>query len=131
VPLFWTIDSRERVFTAVGEGEVSLADATSLLEVLAGARALSYRKLFDGRRVHSTMTGDELLTLCAKIRTYHEQGPVGALAIVGTHDQSVTFARLLGALAAADRPIKVFTSTRQARTWLDKQAAVPPNAQQS
>jgi hypothetical protein len=131
VPLFWTIDSKERLFTAAGEGEVSLADATSLLEVLAGARALSYRKLFDGRQVHSTMTDNELLTLCAKIRTYHEQGPVGALAIVATHDQSVTFARLLGALAAADRPIKVFTSARQARTWLDKEAAAPPNAQRS
>lgn len=105
-----------------------MADATALLEVLAGAQALSYRKLFDGRRVHSTMTGDELLTLCAKIRTYHEQGPLGALAIVATHEQSVTFARLLGALAAADRPIKAFTSTRQARTWLDKRAAAPPNA---
>jgi hypothetical protein len=29
--------------------------------------------------------------------------------------------RLLGALAAADRPIKMFTSLRQARTWLGDQ----------
>jgi hypothetical protein len=41
--------------------------------------------------------------------------------MVGTHEQTVRFARLLGALASADRPIKVFTSLRQARTWLDLQ----------
>jgi hypothetical protein len=67
------------------------------------------------------MTGEELLALCARIRGYHEQGPVGALAIVGTNEQFGTFARLLGALAAADRPMRMFTSLRQARTWLGDQ----------
>jgi hypothetical protein len=121
MPLYWTIDSKERLFTGGGEGEVTLDDAISLLEALAGAKALSYRKLFDGRAVQSMMTGDELLTVCAKIRSYHDQWPVGALAMVGTHEQTVRFARLLGALASADRPIKVYTSLRQARTWLDLQ----------
>ena len=72
MPLYWTIDSKERLFTAVGEGDVALADALSLLEALAGARALLYRKLFDGRAVQSTMTGDELLAVRAKIRAYHD-----------------------------------------------------------
>jgi hypothetical protein len=121
MPLYWTIDSKERLFTGVGEGEVTLADAMSLLEALAGAKALFYRKLFDGRAVQSAMTGDDLLVVCAKIRSYHDQARVGALAIVGTPEQTVMFARLLGVLASADRPIKVFTSPRQARTWLDKQ----------
>lgn len=122
MPLYWTIDSRKRLFTGIGEGDVTLEDALSLLEALAGARALSYRKLFDGRAVQSGMTMDELLALCAKIRTYHEQGPLGAVAMVGTPEQTVKFARLLGALASADRPMKVFSSLRQARNWLDQQA---------
>lgn len=121
MPLYWTIDSKRRLFTGVGEGEVTLADAMSLLKVLAGAKALSYRKLFDGRAVKSAMTGDDLLAVCVQIRTYHEQGHVGALAMVATPEQTVTFARLLGALAAADRPIKVFSSLRAARSWLDLQ----------
>ncbi len=121
MPFYWTIDSKKRLFTGVGEGEVTVADAMSLLEALAGAKALSYRKLFDGRAAQSTMTGDELLAICAKIRTYHEQARVGALAMVATHEQTVRFARLLGTLASAERPIKVFTSLRRARTWLDQQ----------
>jgi len=93
----------------------------SLLDALAGARALSYRKLFDSRAILSSMTGEELLAVCAKIRAYHEQGPVGALAIVCTPAQTLTFGRLLGALAAADRPIKMFARLQQARIWLDNQ----------
>ena len=123
MPLYWTINSKERVFTGVGEGAVTLADAVSLLEALAGAGALTYRKLFDGRAVQSTMTGDELMALCVKIRSYHDQGPIGALAVVCTDEQSVAFGRLLGALAAADRPIKLFTTPRRASNWLDQQPA--------
>lgn len=99
MPLYWTIDSKQRLFTGGGEGVVTFADAMSLLEALAGADALSYRKLFDGRAVQSAMTGEEVLAVCAAIRAYHAQGPVGALAMVGTAEQTVMFARLLGALA--------------------------------
>jgi hypothetical protein len=55
MPLYWTIDSKERFFTGVGEGEVTLRDAMSLLEALVGAGALSYRKLFDGRAVRASI----------------------------------------------------------------------------
>jgi hypothetical protein len=122
MPLYWTIDSKDRLFTGVGEGEVTLDDAMSLLEAMAGAGALPYRKLFDARAVTSKMTAEELLGVCAKIRTYRDQGPVGAVAIVATPELTLSFARLLGALASADRPMKVFTSLRQARNWLDQQA---------
>ena len=121
MPLYWTIDSKERLFTGSGEGKVTFADAMSLLDVLAGTGALSYRKLFDASAVQSSMTGEELLMVCAKIRACHELGPVGALAIVCTPEQTVTFAPLLGALAAADGPIKMFPGLRPANTWLGHQ----------
>ena len=72
------------------------------------------------------MTGEELLAVCARIRSYHEQGPVGALAIVCTPEQTVEFARLLGTLASADRSIKMFPSLRQAHTWLGHQRKLMP-----
>jgi hypothetical protein len=43
----------------------------ALLDALAGAGALSYRKLFDGRAVQSAMTGEELLAVCVS-----ESGPI-------------------------------------------------------
>jgi hypothetical protein len=44
MPLYWTIDSKERLFTGSGEGDVTFDDAMALLDALAGAKALSYRK---------------------------------------------------------------------------------------
>ena len=119
MPLYWTIDSKARLFTGVADGDVSLNDAIDLLEAMAGAKAMSYRKLFDGRAAIASMSPDELLSLCARIRSYHDQGMMGALAIIATPEQTVVFARLLGALASAKRPIKVFENPRQARNWIE------------
>ena len=125
MPLYWTIDSKQRLFTGIAEGEVSFANAIALLEAMAGANALSYRKLFDGRAAVSTMSIDELLSVCARIRGYHSRGTMGALAVVCTPTQSWLFARLLGVLASARRPIKVFESPRQARNWIEDQERLP------
>jgi hypothetical protein len=119
MPLYWTIDSKARLFTAVAEGNVSLNDAIDLLDAMAGAKAMAYRKLFDGRAAIPTMTPDEMLSLCANIRSYHDRGMMGALAIVATPEQTMLFARLLGALASAKRPIKMFENPRQARNWIE------------
>ena len=53
---------------------------------------------------------------------------MGALALVATSAQTWLFARLLGALAAADRPIKVFENYRQARNWIREQQDAQPRA---
>jgi hypothetical protein len=60
-----------------------------------------------------------MLSLCANIRSYHDRGMMGALAIVATPEQTMLFARLLGALASAKRPIKMFENPRQARNWIE------------
>jgi hypothetical protein len=38
MPLYWTIDSKKRLFTGGGEGDVAFADAMALLDALAGRR---------------------------------------------------------------------------------------------
>ena len=122
MPVEWTIDSRERYVTATGEGRVTFEQAVGLLDALAGAKALGYRKLLDARLADPTFSPEELMQLAVKVRGYHEQGIMGGLAIVATPEQTVTYARLLGALAAADRPIKVFTTPRAARNWIAEQS---------
>src|SRR5260221_13387842 len=125
MPLYWMIDSKARLVSTRAEGEVTLAHALRHLEAIAGACALSYRKLFDARAGTSPMSGEEILTLCVKVRSYHAQGPMGPLAVVATPDQTVVFARLLGVLAAADRRMKGFDSLRQARRWVDDEDHLP------
>ena len=121
MPLFWIIDSRSELVSAVAEGDVPLADAMAFLRTLSGAKVTGYRKLFDGRAGTSSMSAQELLMVCAEIRSHHGLGKVGALAIIANPDQTEPFARVLGALALADRPMRLFDSPTRARNWLDAQ----------
>lgn len=121
MPLYWIIDSRTELISAVAEGDVSLADAMIFLRTLSGAKVIGYRKLFDGRTGTSSMSEQELLMICAEIRSHHGLGKVGALAVVANPDQTEPFARVLGALALADRPMRMFDNLTRARNWLDAQ----------
>ena len=122
MPLYWIIDSRAELVTAMAEGDVSLAEAMAFLRTISGAKVTGYRKLFDGRAGTSSMTAQELLMITAEIRSHHSLGEVGALAIIANPDQTEPFARVLGALALADRPMRLFDSPTRARKWLDAQA---------
>lgn len=122
MPFFWKIDSRERLVEIRAEGTISLADCLELAEVLDGARCLSYRKLLDGSSAQLELTDEQLMQVVVMVRSYHERGKVGPLAIVMAQERGARSGRLLGAFAAADRPLKLFTSERKARKWL---AALP------
>ena len=124
MPLYWIIDSRAELVSAVAEGDVSLADSLAFLHALSGAKVTGYRKLFDGRAGISSMSAQELLVICAEIRSHHSLGKVGALAIVSNPDQTEPFARVLGALALADRPMRLFDNPTRARNWLEAQLRV-------
>lgn len=124
MPLYWIIDSRAKLVSAVAEGEVTLADAMAFLRTVAGAKVSGYRKLFDGRAGTSAMTAQELLVISAEIRSHHSVGKVGALAILAHPEQTEPFARVLGALALADRPMRLFDNPIRARSWLEAQPRV-------
>jgi hypothetical protein len=121
MPIHWIIDSRAGLVSAVAEGCVSLGDAMTFLRTLSGAKVTGYRKLFDGRGGTSSMSAQELLMICVEIRGQHSLGKVGALAVVANPVQTEPFARVLGALALADRPMKLFDNPARARHWLDAQ----------
>jgi len=121
VPITWTIDHDQRLLTAVCKGDVTLKDLEDYLDAAVVAGTMPYRKLFDGSHGDSTMTDEEMMALGARIRAYHSDGPMGALAIVVITSHTHGLARLFGALAAADRPIKIFRDARAARRWLEAQ----------
>ncbi len=123
MPITWTIDHDQRLLTAVCEGDVTLRDIEGYLDAAVVAGTMPYRKLFDGSRGDSAMTDEEMMALGARIRAYHGMGTMGALAIVVVTEHTHGLARLFGALAAADRPIKIFSDLRAARRWLERQPA--------
>ena len=118
MPLYWTIDSRQQLVVVTAEGDVTRADAEEYLDVIENGGALAYRKLYDGRAGNLAMSRDEMMAIAARFRSYHHR-PVGALAIVLPGNQAELVARMLGILASADRPLKLFTSVAPAQRWID------------
>jgi hypothetical protein len=120
MPLYWVIDSRERLMTAVAEGTVRREDVDAYLDAMAGARAGSYRKLFDGARGEPQMSADDIMAVAVRMRGMQQLGQTGPLAIVMQRDKYDQFARLLGILAVPDRPMQFFSDAASARAWLDE-----------
>ena len=118
MPLYWTIDSRQQLVVVTAEGDVTRADADDYLDAIEGGGAVAYRKLYDGRAGNLMMTQDEMMAVAVRFRGYHHR-PVGALAIVLPHDKAEPVARMLGILASAERPLRLFTSLAPAQRWID------------
>jgi len=121
MPIYWTIDSKQQFVVVTAEGDVTRADAEEYLDAIEGGGALAYRKLYDGRAGNVVMNQEEMMTIAVRVRSYHHH-PVGALAIVLPPGRAEPVARMLGVLAAADRPLKLFASLGPARRWIDSLA---------
>lgn len=114
----WTIDPDFESVAVLAEGAVTRPDVEAYLQAMEAAGALGYRKLIDARGASVGMTDADMMAVGVRLRSYHG-GAVGALAIVLSRDAVDAVARILGILAAADRPMRLFTSLRAAERWLE------------
>jgi len=120
MPLYWTIDSREKLVTGVADGGVRKDEMDAYLDAIEGSGAGTYRKLFDGSVGEPLMDADAIMALAVRMRGMQELGLSGPLAIVMPREKYETFARMLGILAVPDRPMRFFTDAKAARAWLDE-----------
>jgi hypothetical protein len=123
MPLHWTIDSTEKLITATADGGVTRAEFEAFLDAVGGAGAHGYRKLFDGAHGEPDMKPHDILALGARMRATHAEGPIGALAAVVPGNMADELNRVLGILAAAKRPMRVFREVGPARKWIANQQA--------
>lgn len=121
MPLNWTIDSKAKLFAVVAEGDITRAEFEAYLDVIDQAGLHSYRKLFDGVRADTSMGAERILALGVRMRASHHIHAVGALAVVVAEDKVAMFSRVLGMLAAANRPMRIFHEVGPARHWILKQ----------
>jgi hypothetical protein len=120
VSLHWKIESKTRRVTITADGDFTRADMESYLKAADAGGAVTWSKLFDGRSGRPAMSREDMLALGVLFRGYHLRGPVGALAVVVPENQAERVDRLLGILAAADRPMRVFRELEPARRWLER-----------
>jgi hypothetical protein len=117
MPLYWLIDSRENLVTLTGEGHVGRADLDGWLDIVDGASLLGYRKLVDLGASTLDLTPEDMMGLGIRVRGNHS-GATGPLALVLPPEVPDSFERLLGILAAGERPMRLFRSLPRARRWL-------------
>jgi hypothetical protein len=120
MPLYWTIDSRERLMTAVADGGVRKDEVMAFLRVMIGAEAGGYRRLFDGSQGEPLMSDEEIMELVVEMRRIQTLGAPGPLAVVMPREKFDQFARLLGVLAVPRRPLQFFAEVEAARAWLEQ-----------
>ena len=125
--LNWFIDSRKRLIVVTAEGPVTRADIDELLDAVTGAKAVGYRKLIDARAGKFAMSALDIMAIGVRVRSLHT-GSVGAAAIVlpgsmpqddEPEDATTLVMRLVGMLASANRPLRLFKSVPAASRWLD------------
>ena len=117
MPVHWLIDSRSRLVVVTAEGYVTRAEMEEYLEVVTGANANAYAKIFDGRAGKGCMDAEDLLALGARFRVMHSE-PHGPLAIVLQPARRHHLQPVLGMLAAAERPMRFFSGMRAAKRWI-------------
>ena len=118
MPLRWTIDPTEKLVTATADGGVTRAEFEAFLDAVGSAGAHGYRKLFDGAHGEPDMEPHDILALGVRMRATHAEGPIGALAAVVPGGMIDEITRVLGILATAKRPMRVFHEIGPARKWI-------------
>jgi hypothetical protein len=94
-----------------------------MLDVLVGAKALGYRKLFDGTHGETTIGPLDILNIGVRIRALHSGNvALGPVAVVAPDDKYMLLSRVLGILAAPRRPMRIFKDVQKVRDWLDSPA---------
>ena len=118
MPFHWKIDSAQRYVEVQAEGPVTVQECLDMFRAFADVKCLDYRKLYDVRKAVAAFTAEDIMTVAVAVREYHQQARMGPLAIVATSEQTVRFRQLLGALAVADRAMRLCATVGKARRWL-------------
>lgn len=116
--LHWIVESRLELVTAVAEGDVDRRDLEAYLAMAKGANLLAWRKLIDLRASRITLTSQDVNELGVRFRAAAGRLPVGPLAFAMPEAPTPELVRLLGFLAAAKRPMRLFNDIGPARRWI-------------
>lgn len=103
------------------QGKVTRPEMEGYLDAVTGAGANGYAKIFDATNGKCGMTSEDMTYFAVTFRRMHAE-PHGALAIVLQNERWARLQPVLGALAAADRPLRLFTSLLSAKRWIRARA---------
>ena len=118
--LHWIIESEFQLVTVVVRGEFTRSDVQSYLAMISRANIVEWCKLFDVRKGQAKFSCQDVNELGVRIREGASLRVVGPLAFVMPEVETPELIRLLGFLAAAKRPMRLFHEIAPARRWIMK-----------
>lgn len=110
--------------TVSADGEVTRADIEAYLSEIERLNAIGWKKLVDLRNARIALTEEDILQIGVRLRQADATSAVGALAVVMPQSEPEPepeperVMRLLGFLAAAKRPMRIFKAIGPARRWI-------------
>jgi hypothetical protein len=125
MPLRSSPDPIQQLVTVTAEGEVTRADVEAYLSEVDRLNARSWRKLVDLRNSQGILTGEDVELIGWTFREAAKSSDVGALAVVMPSSEPERVMRLLGFLAAAKRPMRLFKTMAPAQRWIESVHAKP------
>ncbi|MBN9088075.1 MAG: hypothetical protein J0J01_14290 [Reyranella sp.] len=119
MPVYLDIDQLARVVMIVAHGEVTNDDIRKTVQELLAADVPAFAKIIDTSAAATRETLDQVAEIARLLREGAGNQPRGPVACV-VDARRPGFAEALAEQSAADRPIRLFTSLREARRWIDE-----------
>ncbi len=124
MPIQFEIFPPDRILICVARGNVTLQEYGEFVAEVVKADVMHYRKIIDATGAESaTIDKEVLLAFDEQFRNFSKGRKRGPLALVVDRKRG-DLARTFKALASPDRPVEVFGSIHDARTWLRTQPIV-------
>ena len=119
MPIHLSVDHEARSMTATAEGEITKVEFEDFLYATVNENTGGYRKLFDGRFATTRMDPRDIFDFGLRMKARHAIERTGPLAVVMGPEHYDLVSRVLGMLATADRPMRLFEDLDAAHKWLD------------
>jgi hypothetical protein len=117
MPIFLQLSRIDRLAVLVAQGAVTDDDVARVVDELIAARVHSFAKIVDTAASTSQLTREQIDVLVHRLRDDASGEVRGPVAFV-IDAERVGFAQAFAELSRGDRPIKLFTSLREARQWV-------------
>lgn len=119
MPLRTDISPLHRLVLIVATGHVEAEEIVATTRSLAEPRVAGYAKIIDVTQATSGLTRDEVEAVAGLLRAPPGNPSRGPVAFV-INPARIGFAHVFADITRDDRPIRLFRSIHEARTWLDE-----------
>lgn len=121
MPMRWEVSHPQRLVRVVAEGVCTVKEMEDHFDALVVDDAMPYAKLFDATQAEPHYSNQEAMMLAARLAAYTETFDAGPLAVFGESEfVRWAYERFVG-LSPSRRPVALFKTEAEARTWLGKQ----------